>query len=338
VRQFRAALSNPADQRVRAAGRTLHQDLIASIQTSLTNVERIIVSPDGALNLFPFAALVGTDDEYVVEHVPISYVTSGRDLLRMDHRIAEEARTLAPPIIVADPLFRGTGSPPGGLADQARTTRTFDARVLDQTLRFTPLPGTAQEANALARVLPEARVYMGATANEAMLKQLSAPTILHIATHGFFRQPRSPAPALDREDAMVRSGLALAGANRRSSGGGEDGLLTALEVAGLDLWGTRMVVLSACETGLGDARNGEGVYGLRRALVLAGSESQVISLWKVSDSATRDLMIGFYQRLHAGEGRAEALRNAQLAMLRGPRWRHPFFWAGFIESGDWRAF
>jgi CHAT domain-containing protein len=80
------------------------------------------------------------------------------------------------------------------------------------------------------------------------------------------------------------------------------------------------------------------VYGLRRALVLAGSDSQVMSLWKVSDSATRDLMIGFYQRLQAGEGRAEALRNVQLAMLRGSRWTHPFFWASFIESGDWRAF
>ena len=113
------------------------------------------------------------------------------------------------------------------------------------------------------------------------------------------------------------SGLALAGANQRSSGDGEDGLLTALEVAGLDLWGTRMVVLSACETGVGDARNGEGVYGLRRALVLAGSESQVMSLWQVSDVATRDLMIAFYQRLRAGEGRAEALRNVQLAMLHG---------------------
>jgi len=123
----------------------------------------------------------------------------------------------------------------------------------------------------------------------------------------------------------------------RSSGDAEDGLLTALEVAGLDLWGTRMVVLSACDTGLGDARNGEGVYGLRRALVLAGSESQVMSLWQVSDVATRELMIAYYQRLRAHEGRAEALRNVQLAMLRGPGNRvHPFYWASFIESGDWR--
>jgi CHAT domain-containing protein len=97
------------------------------------------------------------------------------------------------------------------------------------------------------------------------------------------------------------------------------------------------VVLSACDTGLGDTRNGEGVYGLRRALVLAGSESQVMSLWQVSDVATRELMIAYYQRLRSHEGRAEGLRNVQLAMLRGQGNRvHPFYWASFIESGDWR--
>jgi CHAT domain-containing protein len=135
----------------------------------------------------------------------------------------------------------------------------------------------------------------------------------------------------------VLSGLALAGVNQRASGNNEDGLLTALEVAGLDLWGTRLVVLSACETGVGDVRNGEGVYGLRRALVLAGSESQMMSLWQVSDVATRDLMIAYYQRLREREGRAEALRKVQLAMMHGQRqYAHPFFWASFIQSGDWR--
>jgi CHAT domain-containing protein len=98
-----------------------------------------------------------------------------------------------------------------------------------------------------------------------------------------------------------------------------------------------MVVLSACETGVGDARNGEGVYGLRRALVLAGSQSQVMSLWQVADTATRDLMIAYYQRLRRGEGRAEALRNVQRAFVRdGSSQNHPFYWAGFIQSGDWR--
>jgi CHAT domain-containing protein len=134
--------------------------------------------------------------------------------------------------------------------------------------------------------------------------------------------------------------------------------LTALEAAGLDLRGTKLVVLSACETGIGDIRSGEGVYGLRRALVLAGAESELMSLWQVSDAATRDLMVEYYKRLQAGEGRAEALRQSQLGMLRDtPRNEseknrtiplkgaekksslrsHPFYWASFIPIGDWRS-
>ena len=147
-------------------------------------------------------------------------------------------------------------------------------------------------------------------------------------------------------------------------------MLTALEASGLDLWGTKLVVLSACETGLGQVKNGEGVYGLRRALVLAGSESQVMSLWQVSDAATRDLMAAYYKRLQAGEGRTEALRQVQLMMIKSGAARaegssltvptstptqqrglgitregktlsedrsHPFYWASFIQSGDWRS-
>jgi CHAT domain-containing protein len=148
----------------------------------------------------------------------------------------------------------------------------------------------------------------------------------------------------------------MAGANQKSSGAGEDGVLTAAETAGLNLWGTKLVVLSACETGLGDVVNGAGVYGLRRALVLAGSETQVMSLWQVDDEATRDLMGDYYTRLQRGEGRAEAMRQTQLGMLRGKtqsrvkgtRTRretaagissraHPFYWAAFISSGDWRS-
>jgi CHAT domain-containing protein len=96
-------------------------------------------------------------------------------------------------------------------------------------------------------------------------------------------------------------------------------------------------VLSACETGLGEVKNGEGVYGLRRALVLAGAESQLISLWQVSDKATQSLMVAYYKRLQAGEGRAEALRQVQLEMLRGDRWSHPYFWASFIPQGQWKS-
>ncbi|HEY9284735.1 MAG TPA: CHAT domain-containing protein, partial [Pyrinomonadaceae bacterium] len=214
-------------------------------------------------------------------------------------------------------------------------------------------------------------------ATEAALKRAAAPLVLHVATHGFFLPDQKQEAAAESrnlglgadaaaggsrfENPLLRSGIALAGANTRQGGAGEDGVLTALEAAGLDLWGTKLVVLSACETGVGQVENGEGVYGLRRALVLAGAESQVMSLWQVSDDATRDLMIGYYRRLQAGEGRTEALRQVQLEMLKGgaaatkqpaPPARtgglsgalgvkqidrsHPYFWAAFIQSGDWR--
>jgi CHAT domain-containing protein len=129
---------------------------------------------------------------------------------------------------------------------------------------------------------------------------------------------------------LLRSGLALAGANH-----GDNGILTAFEASGLNLWGTKLVVLSACDTGLGEIRNGEGVYGLRRALVLAGTESQMMSLWPVSDRSTRELMISFYKNLVRGEGRGDALRQAQLQMLQNTARNHPYYWASFIQAGEW---
>jgi CHAT domain-containing protein len=116
----------------------------------------------------------------------------------------------------------------------------------------------------------------------------------------------------------------------------EDGILTALEASNLNLTGTKLVTLSACETALGTTSNGEGIYGLRRALTIAGAESQTISLWKVSDDATKDLMIDYYTRLKKGEGRSIALHNAQRDMLKSEKYAHPYYWAAFIPSGDWR--
>ena len=118
--------------------------------------------------------------------------------------------------------------------------------------------------------------------------------------------------------------------------GGDDGYLTAAELATADLLGTRLVVLSACDTGVGETSHGQGVYGLRRALVLAGSESQVLSLWKVEDEVTRELMTAYYKRLLAGEGRSAALRAARLELYHDERTRAPFYWAAFVPSGDWR--
>ena len=131
---------------------------------------------------------------------------------------------------------------------------------------------------------------------------------------------------------LLQSGLLLAGANK---GEGNEGVITALEATTLDLWGTKLVVLSACDTGVGEVKNGDGVYGLRRGLVLAGSESQLMSLWPVSDSGTRDLMIRYYKALENHEGRSSGLRRVRLEFLKDPKLKHPYYWASFIQSGEW---
>jgi len=200
-------------------------------------------------------------------------------------------------------------------------------------------------------LLPHAKALTGEQSTEKALKQTSGPNILHIATHGFFLKDIGAAtadtrglgllgegpttiPAARLENPLLRSGLALAGANQRKSGD-DDGVLTAMEGAALDLWGTKLVVLSACNTGVGEVKNGDGVYGLRRALVLAGSESQVMSRWSVSDKGTRELMVAYYTALRQGQGRSEALRGVQLSMLKSKERRHPYYWASFIQSGEW---
>ena len=169
---------------------------------------------------------------------------------------------------------------------------------------------------------------------------------MHIATHGFFESsPKKPEyQDTYRDNPLLLSGLVLSGYKNRQGGGNEDGILSALETTALNLTGTKLAVFSACDTALGKDITGEGIYSFRRALVIAGSESQVISLWQVADDSTKDLMVAYYQKVLGQngkkQGRSEALRQVQLEMLRGNRgdeYQHPYYWAAFIPSGDWRA-
>ena len=322
VERMRQSLADPKRKDTRALSRELDRLLMEPVRKLCSSSRRLLLSPDGPLTLVPFAALVDERGRYLVESYTISYLTSGRDLLRTPSRDGVPGR----PTILANPKF-------GDASDVATATGTRDI-VQAGSLVFSPLPGTMEEARELATILPDSVVLSDANATETAVKQVHGPRVLHIATHGFFLD-RDPDEEIETNP-LVRSGLALAGANARISGA-EDGVLTALEVAGLDLAGTELVVLSACNTGVGDALSGEGVSGLRRALVLAGSESQVISLWPIADRATRDLMVAYYRRLLAGDGRTEALRQVQLRMLRSRSTRHPFYWAGFIQSGAWTS-
>jgi CHAT domain-containing protein len=202
---------------------------------------------------------------------------------------------------------------------------------------FAPLSGSEQEADSIRGVFTNAIVLKGDSATEAAIKKTASPAILHVATHGYFLGrdgEDSSASDSDYDNPLLLSGLAFAGANRRD-GRGDDGILTALEASGLNLWGTRLVVLSACDTGVGTVRDGEGVYGLRRSFAIAGAETIVMSLWPVSDQVTRELMTGFYTNLKNGLTRGRSLRDVKLQMLKTPNRRHPFYWASFIESGEW---
>jgi CHAT domain-containing protein/Tfp pilus assembly protein PilF len=366
VGQLRVALSDPESTDAKEAGRVLDEMVMRPLRKFLGDARQLFISPDSALNLVPFNALVDEQDRYLVENHSITYLTSGRDLLHLKARTQPREGT----VVIADPLFDLSGSQlenptvashnaadiiPSGKRnpDSARPRRSVDLT----TGTFSPLSGTAKEAQAIAALFPGVKPLTQAAATEAKLKQVSAPRILHIATHGFFL-PDQPEElkagngpgietgthdglmagprAVGGENPLLRSGLVLAGANQLNGGEGEDGVLTALEAAGLDLWGTKLVVLSACQTGVGEVKNGDGVYGLRRALVLAGAESELMSLWRVDDAATSDMMVEYYKRLKNGEGRTEGLRQVQLKMLRSKDRSHPYYWASFIPVGDWR--
>jgi CHAT domain-containing protein/Tfp pilus assembly protein PilF len=371
VDALRQALSDPRRSDVKQLARAVDERVFQPLRALLGETRQLLVSPDGELNLLPFAALVDERGRYLLERYTFTYLTSGRDLLRL--QVGRASRGQA--TVVADPAFGApalvassgrAGGPASGAA----------ARVDYSQIFFGPLPGVGEEVRELETLLPHAVFLTREQATKAALKKLTGPSILHVATHGFFLQDeeatdkhaaapsdKSAAQAdktaaqVDKtaaqgdktkdgtrlskavahvENPLLRSGLALAGANQ-GGGGNTDGILTALEVAGLDLWGTKLVVLSACDTGLGEVRNGEGVYGLRRALVLAGAESQVMTLWAVSDRGTRDLVVGYYRALLGGEGRGEALRRVQLRMLRDEARAHPYYWAGFIQTGEWAA-
>jgi MYXO-CTERM domain-containing protein len=343
---LRRALGDPdLTHDPKPAARALDRLLMAPIRALLGEIRWVLVSPDGALNLIPWGALVDESGHYLVERALISYLTTGRDLLRFGD---DHARAREPPLILADPAFDDATAP------QAPEATHRDLRSIDMVTRaLPPLPSTADEARTIARLFPDSRVLLRAEATEEAVEAAHGPRFLHLATHGFFlpelplpealrdqRPGAEPTPAeraalLQRESPLLRSGIALAGFNRRKSGS-DAGVLTALEAAGLDLHGTRLVVLSACETGLGEASTGEGVYGMRRALTMAGAESQVMSLWKVDTGGTRELMEAYYRRLADGAGRSEAMRAVQLAMLADPKTASPNLWAGFIVSGEWR--
>ena len=264
------------------------------------------------------------------------------------------------------------GSPPPVYRGLRSSCASFRSRAFD------PLPGSAAETEEIAALWrsatrsqeagvanaaerePVLRLVGGEASEEAFKRLSPRRRILHIATHGFFAdgdcasradQPsedwlppaRRPRPSPTLENPLLLSGLAFAGANRRETGedrGGEDGILTAEEIASLDLRGVEWALLSACGTGVGPSQNGEGVLGLRRTFRVAGARTVVMSLWDVGDQTTRDWMRRLYVSRLRSRPTVEAMRDAMLSIVQDRRaagvTTHPSFWGAFVAAGDWR--
>ena len=334
IDEFRKSLRDPNKENTESLARDLNKKLMSPISALIGDARHLLISPDGDLNLTPFEALIDEQGRYLIEKYSFSYLGSGRDLLRIQTPPPRTGEGKS--VIIANPLFGAsakeqTADSPINKNSSRKPSITATRNISDTY--FAPLAGTLSEARSIQKQFPDAQVLSGTEADEDALKKTNAPHLLHIATHGFFLEDKTEPDKA--ENPLLRSGLAFAGANRGSTESANDGILTALEASGLNLWGTKLVVLSACDTGIGDVKNGEGVYGLRRAFTLAGTESLVMSLWAVSDYATRELMTDYYKNLKNGIGRGEALRAVKLAMMKKKGREHPFYWAGFIQSGEW---
>jgi len=326
---------------------------------TLGSKHRIYLSPDGVLNLISLALVPGSDGEPLLQTHDLRVLTSTKDLLRSQASGAADSA-----VLIGNPRFDLT-------EDQQRAAvtklgREQPAPVLvaqaapSSALRgsregaLNSLPGTAAELASVRQLLEQqhwrVQSYLEDAALEEAVKRVHRPRLLHLATHGFFlsdqmRAPHGPAVEvpIGLENPMLRSGLFFAGAERALEGrataaGMDDGVLTAYEAAALDLQGTELVALSACKTGLGQVRSGEGVFGLRRAFQIAGARAVLMSLWAVPDRETQELMNVFYEKWLGGAEKHDALRKAQLEMRRRVRERYgadlPYYWGAFILVGQ----
>jgi CHAT domain-containing protein/tetratricopeptide (TPR) repeat protein len=330
----------------------IYERIFAPLETSIGESGYIFISPDGELNLLPFEILPCPDGQFVVEKFNVSYLSSGRELLSFK-KVQEPSHWA---LLMADPDFDlsdealakrrdKTVTQPEVLSMHFEASRGASA-CLEST--FDPLPYSHKEIESVGRTLRKkdrlrVESYDGGDALEEIVKGIETPPrIFHLATHGYFCENVGKEKML--ENPLLRSGLALAGANRSRERGteetvqGEDGILTAFEVSGLNLVGTELATLSACETGVGEVRNGEGVYGLRRAFQHAGAQAILMSLWKMPDREIYGLMDSFYKNWSEGQTKQEALRQSTLKMIHDLRDKygtaHPLLWGGFVLAGN----
>jgi CHAT domain-containing protein/Tfp pilus assembly protein PilF len=337
--------------------KAVHKVVFAPLQPALGKAKTVFLAADGLLNQVPFEALVDGQNKFLVESYRFAYQTSGRDLLRPATERAKGVVVFAGPDFDLDPLERKTRAEKLAFKTDQFALRGDPARETSGA-KWKRLKGAAAEASDIRKILAGSaygaiRTFENADALEEVLKALPAPRILHLATHGYYfdREPDAPEDLLRTDlgvkarirkagNPLLRSGIVLAGANtKKTAPGVDDGWVTAAEIGFLNLRGTELVVLSACQTGLGDVKTGEGVFGLRRAFLHAGARTLVTSLFEVPDDDTRILMTRFYGNLKAGRSKLDSLRDAQLQLIQDRERQegempHPFYWAGFVLVGD----
>jgi CHAT domain-containing protein len=340
------------------------------LEPALAGVKRVYVSPDGVLNQIPISLFADASGKMLLEKYELRYVNSTKDLLRspsasssksavllgnpkFDLTESDERAVLAQLNVAGgkpSPVASLTPAPVAPVSPSPAASGQRSAGLRGGAL--IPLPGTQVEVDAIDKLLKDSgwqvTPYTGDHALEEVVERLRNPRVVHFATHGFFltdqdltqkSQGSSRGGSITLQDPMLRSGLFFAGANRVETGGApvagiEDGVLTAYQVSQLNLQGTELVVLSACETGLGEQSNSEGVFGLRRGLQEAGADAVMMSMWSVPDRETQELMALFYAKWLSGLDKPEALRQAQLKEREVVRQRYnkdlPFYWGAFV--------
>ncbi|HYV17468.1 MAG TPA: CHAT domain-containing tetratricopeptide repeat protein [Verrucomicrobiae bacterium] len=343
--------ANESDDAARAAGERLRRAVWDPIAPVLSGARQVFLVPDGALDLVAFGALPAEGGRFLVESGPLlDVLTAERDLVRLAGASAAGRGLLS----VGGPDFGAPGDAttsrvapgmPPGVTMNAATSVTTPRPLCPEfaALSFEPLPGAAQEAREVAALMPaegERLVLEGAQARADVIAKLApGKRILHLATHAFVlpeacglvpvKGTAEDLAAPPAERTLLRSGLAFS-----------DGVLSAEEIARLDLTGAQWVVLSACDTGLGDVRAGEGVVGLRHAFERAGARTVIMSLWGADDASARAFMRALYAARQAGATTTGAMRRAAVRLLEDQRARgrttHPYYWGGFVVTGDWR--
>jgi CHAT domain-containing protein/Tfp pilus assembly protein PilF len=342
----------PRDRVLKAEAKAFYDILLKPIEKEIKSKKYLYISPDGNLNLIPFEVLVNPEGKYLMEDYSITYIAAGRDIMRFaDTNVAK-----GEPVIMADPDYdmglqekTQTAKAMGVIETRGPAPLSRDAR----DMRFKRLPDTKKEANAVEKILRKSQNinvqnYQKKRALEEILLTANNPRFLHLATHGYFlkdeevkKEPQMMgfiSAERDRfvdigvENPMLRSGIVLAGANASLKEGRDDGIVSAEKILGLRLKGTDLVVLSACETGTGDVKSGEGVFGLKRSFILSGAKTVVMSLWSIPSKETTELMTDFYTLMAKGKTKAEALREARLNLMK--KNPNPFYWGAFIMVGN----